>query len=356
MMSARALSLFVMAIVTLGVTTCRAMGPLHEAAAAGNTEFVKGWISKKHNLDVTYDEPSRGIEGNYARARGVTALMTAARTGQLEVAKLLAEAGANLYAESTWPGGEHPRNAFDYAVEAGRIEVAEYLWGKADAARFARRLALHITASCSQRCDDKFGTDARSNLALFLIGITRDEAVLGKGISEAACLARRPLEVLAFLEKYLQRFPKNTLHCISYQTMGRHRPLQERIAIASFFLQHGADPNDLFNNYYTPLMGAAAAHDLEMVRFLLERGADPNARNADGLTAIAAAANSCTYGEDAAALEPKQKAQMAVVEYLAQAGAKPSQGAPSASVILRSCCTRKPQTLTQRRTCEVFGL
>ncbi len=355
MMNARAVSLFAMALITLGATPCRAMGPLHEAAAFGNTAFVKDWIAKKRNLDVTYDEPTRGIEGNYARARGITALMTAARTGQLEVVKLLVEAGANLYAESTWPGGEHPRNAFDYAVEAGRVEVADHLWTRSDGVRFASRLPRQIAASCSQRCDDKFGTDARSNPALFLIGITRDEAVLGQGIGEALCYAQRPFEVLAFLEKHLPRFPKNTLHCISYQTMGQHRPSQERIAIASFLLQHGADPNDLFNNYFTPLMGAAAALDLEMVKLLLERGADANVRNSQGLTAISAAANSCTYGGEPAVLEPRQKAQLAVVEHLARAGAK-LDASGSGPALLRNCCARKPQTSTQRRICEVFGL
>ncbi len=305
----RALCALAMVVIATAATTCYAMGPLHEAAATGNTEFVKSWISQKRNLDVTYDEPSVEVEGNYSRGRGITALMTAARTGQFEIVKLLVEGGADLYAESRWRDGSNPRTAFDYAVDTERVAIVEYLWTKSDGIRFASRLDQHIAASCRRSCDDKFGGDARSNLALFLISIARDDAALGKGLSEAACYAQQPLRLLAFLDKHAVRFPGNTLHCIAYNPAVRHlRSVQERIAIASFFLDHGADPNDL---PYTPLRGAAAAHDIEMVKFLLARGANPNLQGADGVTAIGAAANSCVYGGDAVQLEPRQKPQLA---------------------------------------------
>jgi hypothetical protein len=54
---------------------------------------------------------------------------------------------------------------------------------------------------------------------------------------------------------------------------------------------------------HTPLRCAAAAHDVEMLKFLLARGGDPNLPNGDGLTAVAAAANSRVYGGDAAQFE-----------------------------------------------------
>ncbi|HKB24112.1 MAG TPA: ankyrin repeat domain-containing protein [Methylomirabilota bacterium] len=354
----RALCALAMVVIATAATTCYAMGPLHEAAATGNTEFVKSWISQKRNLDVTYDEPSVEVEGNYSRGRGITALMTAARTGQFEIVKLLVEGGADLYAESRWRDGSNPRTAFDYAVDTERVAIVEYLWTKSDGIRFASRLDQHIAASCRRSCDDKFGGDARSNLALFLISIARDDAALGKGLSEAACYAQQPLRLLAFLDKHAVRFPGNTLHCIAYNPAVRHlRSVQERIAIASFFLDHGADPNDL---PYTPLRGAAAAHDIEMVKFLLARGANPNLQGADGVTPMGAAANSCVYGGDAVQLEPRQKPQLAVIEYLAQAGSGAklyaTEGARSRLQILTSCCSRKPQTATQRRICELFGL
>ncbi len=345
-------------VLAAAAASARAQTPLHEAAIEGNVEAVKSWIAEKRALDLTHDSPARGLEGNYARLQGVTALMLAARRGHLEVVKLLVEAGANLYAESRWRDGSNPRNAFDYAVESRRTPVVEYLWTRSDGVRFAGRLAEHIAAACRAGCDDKAVGDARSILALYLISIARDDAALGKGIGDAACLAREPLGVLAFLEKHAVRFPKNTLHCIAYQPIGRQlHTTERRIAAASFLLDRGADPNDL---PHTPLRGAASAHDLEMVKLLLARGADPNLANGDGMTAIAAAANSCVQGADAAQVEPRQKPQLAVIEQLLQAGAEPklpaSGRARSQLRLLTDCCTRKPHSSTQRQICEVFGL
>ena len=157
------------------------------------------------------------------------------------------------------------------------------------------------------------------------------------------------------------RFPRNTLHCAAYQSLVRNlKSVQERIAIASFFLDHGADPDDLAFNYSTPLMGAAAAPDLEMVKFLVKRGANPNVQNPEGLTAIGAAANHCAHGGNAAQLEPMQQPHLAMIEYLAEAGSDPkiyaSGHARSQLRILANCCSDKQQTATQRRICEVFGL
>ena len=332
------------------------MPPLHEAAATGNTEVVKEWIAARRNLDAPYDEPTSGIEGNYARVRGLTALMFAARAGHLDIVKLLVEGGANLYAESRLRDGSDPRGAFDYAVDGRHRAIAQYLWARSDGVRFARRLDRHIAATCALACNDTAGGDARSNLALFLISLAHDDAVLGRGISEAACYAREPLRVLAFLDKHAVRFPRNTLHCIAYHPVVRSlRSMQERIAVASFLLDRGADPNDL---PHTPLRGAAAAHDVEMVELLLARGGNVNLPNRDGMTPLEAAANTCTYGGTAAQLEPTQRRQLAMIEHLVRAGAHvtPAASAGGRLQVLSQCCRRSGVTPIQRRICEVFGL
>lgn len=353
--------LFAAVVLAAIALPCRAMDALLAAAATGDAEVVKTWIAKKRNLDRTYDEPSHGIEGNYARTYDITALMVAAQTGHFEVVKLLVESGANLYAESHWRDGSNRRSAFDYAVDSEKLAVVEYLWTKSDGVRFAAHLGPQIAEACRKYCDDRFGADAHGNLALFLIGITRDDAMLGKGISEAACYSQTPLKLLAFLERNAVRFPGNTLHCAAYQyTVRSMKSVQERIAIAAFFLDHGADPNDVAFNYATPLMGAAAAPDLEMAKFLVKRGANPNVQNPDGLTAIGAAANHCVHGANAAQLEPMQQPELAMIEYLVQAGSDPkiyaSARARSQLRILTDCCSDKQRTATQRRICEVFGL
>lgn len=347
----------VMIVAAAPVGCGQAMGPLHVAAMRGDTEVVRSWIAQKRNLDATYDEPTRGLEGNYARALGVSALMVAARAGNIEIVKLLVEGGANLYAESRWPGGESPHTAFDYAVEAGRIETVEYLWTKSDRVRFASRLDGHIAASCGRACNEKSGGDSRASLPLFLIGIAPDPAQ-GWGIGRAACYSPKPLELLAFLEKHVVRFPKNTLHCVVSKTQSI-QPLEQRLATATFFLDHGADPNDPGVGF-TPLMGAASSNEAEMAQLLLARGANPNAQNTSGLTAIGVAGDTCISGGTDAQVEPRQRPQLAVIEQLAKSGADPkvyaSGSAHSRMRILTSCCSRKPHSATQRRICEVFGL
>jgi len=363
----RALHAIAALVMACATTGCDAgMEELHEAAITGNVEVVKSWISRKRNLDVTYDEAERGLEGNYARARGVTALMVAARAGRLEIAKLLVEGGANLYLQSHWRDGSNPRSAFDYAVEyatarpAG-IEMVKYLWNKSDRVRFASRLDEQIFASCARACNEKHGGNADGNLALFLIGIAAD-GPRGRGISKAACYSQQPLELLAFLEKSEVRFPKNKLHCADFVEQVRsQRTPAERIAIVSFFLDHGADLEDTGQSY-TALMGAASTHDLEMVKFLLARGANPNTLNNGGVTAIGLAANSCTTGTTAmqAQLEARQKPQLAVIEHLLQSGADTklyaTERARAQMDVLVRCCARQPHTGYQRRICEVFGL
>jgi ankyrin repeat protein len=353
-----ALRMLAVVAMTCIAGTSHAMGPLHKAAATGDIAAVKAWIAKKRDLDVTFDETPGGIEGSATRTRGLTALMLASQRGELEVVKLLVEAGADLYAESRQRDGSNPRNAFDYAVGAGRIATAQYLWASSDGVGYAGRLDKHIAEACQLGCDEKFGGDAASNLALFLISITRDDTVRGKGIGEAVCYGRRPLELLAFLEIHGVSFPRNTLHCIAYNpTIRTLRSTEERIAIASVLLDHGADPND---PPHSPLRGAAAGHDVEMVRFLLSRGADPNLRSADGLTPVAAAANSCTRGGSAEELEAKLKPQLDVIELLVRAGADTtlpsSAGERPRLQILMDCCRREARTASQRRICRAFGL
>ncbi len=334
------------------------MSPLHEAAFTGNTPVVKEWVARKRGLDQTWDEPNRGLEGNYARLTGLTPLMMAARGGQLEAARLLVEGGANLYAQANTQLPGEPLTAFDFAVRVGHIALADYLWRKSDGLRLGAQLSRYIGEACSRSCDDKAGGDARTNMALFLMGIA-PEAALGKGIGEAACYAARPLDTLAFIEKHLGRLPRNTLHCMAFQTQASHRPLTERMAVVSWLIDHGADVNDR-SFTWTPLIGAAVTQPPEMAALLLQRGADPNLRNDAGLTPIGAAADKCIRGinpPDSA--PPALEAQLAVVELLAKASDPAVYASPEARSklgILNNCCARRPQAGAQRRICEAFGI
>jgi ankyrin repeat protein len=157
-------------------------------------------------------------------------------------------------------------------------------------------------------------------------------------------------------------FPKNTLHCVaSYDGIHNHlMDAQTRIEITQFLLDHGADPNDLpKGSFHTPLISAAASHDLELVKFLLAHGADPNRANEQNYTPIISAANSCSYplptssANDIAALEARQQTQLAVIESLIRSGAY----IPSQLNIepFSKCCSGDRKTNTQNRICQIFG-
>jgi hypothetical protein len=345
------------------------MEPIHVAAATGDVEFVKGYIAKKGKLDLAFDEPSRGLEGNSSLLRGVTPLMMAARGGQLETVKLLVEAGANLYAEAR-PRDERPdwsyrRTAFDFAFEnamdlqrmvdqrpANAAPVLEYLWTKSDGVRFAARLDQQIRYACGRYCNDKAGGDTRSNPALFLISIAPDEP-RGRGISYAVCDSRQALAMLAFLEQHAVRFPKNTLHCVA----AGERALDERIAIINFLVEHGADLEDPgVSGYATPLMRAASAHDVGMVKFLLSRGANPNTRNSIGYNSVISAGSSCIHSPAGGAPDPRQQAQLATIETLLQAGGRMEHPPQGTNWLMRDCCRQEPRSATQRQICQLYGL
>ena len=331
------------------------MSPLHEAARSGDTALVKSYVQARRNLDPRWDEPTRGLEGNYARLIGLTPLMLAARYGQLDVAKLLVEGGADLYAQANTQLPGDPLTAFDFAVQSGQLAIAQYLWQKSDGVRLGKRLADQIASACSASCKEGAGTDARTNLALFLISIAPDETA-GSGVGAAACYSPKPLELLAFVEKHAARPPRNTLHCMAYQTFSRHRPLEQRLAVLTWMLDHGAPVNGELHGW-TPLMGTATAYDIETAKLLIARGGNPNL-GGTYLPPVAAAANSCVHVPSADSVSPPLEAQRAMVEYLAPLSDKSvyaSRETLAKLDLLHRCCVSQPQAPAQRRICEVFG-
>src|SRR5258706_5058556 len=102
---------------------------------------------------------------------GLPPLMMGAGGGQLEAARLLVEGGANLYAQANTQVPGEPLTAFDFAVRAGHVALADYLWRKSDGVRFGAQLSRYIGDTCGQSCDDKAGSDARRRTPPFLMQI-----------------------------------------------------------------------------------------------------------------------------------------------------------------------------------------
>jgi ankyrin repeat protein len=346
-------------LLALFLAACQSeMTPLHIAAQSGDTAVVKQWIADRKNLDPRWDEASRGLEGNYARRVDITPLMLAAGNGQLETAKLLVEGGADLYAQANTQLKGEPITAFDFAVNGGSVPVADYLWNKAaDKTRLTTRLMNHVASACIAHCKPGAATDAKTNPALYLISIAPPE-IAGGGVGSAVCSSIKPLETLEFIEKHAERAPRNTLHCMAYQVYSRHRPVEERKAVLTWMLDHGAEVNGrLFG--HTPLRGAAAAHDLDTAKLLVERGADPKALDAEGLPPISGAANTCIHPAPGGGPIPQLDAELAMVEYLRPMSDPSVYASPETlkkAYLIGRCCSEKQQAPAQRRICEVFGL
>jgi len=57
--------------------------------------------------------------------------------------------------------------------------------------------------------------------------------------------------------------------------------IRDKLAVAEYLLQHGADPNVASPDGLTPLHGAALFNQPKMAEWLLEHGADPNQKYKD---------------------------------------------------------------------------
>jgi len=84
------------------------------AAHAGRREVVEALIAHRANLNVT---------AKY----GLNALMLALVAGHAEVARLLADAGTDLWARGTGAPGFAGKTAYDLAVERGLQDLSAAL-------------------------------------------------------------------------------------------------------------------------------------------------------------------------------------------------------------------------------------
>jgi len=266
---------------------------------------------------------------------GDTALMLAARTGKTDAVSLLIEARADVNAKESWGG----TTALMWAVAEGHVEAARlliaagadvnarsYYVAAANGRGFEGRTP---TASRTEEKVEEFASgwltplmfaarDGGLELARILIGAHADvNAVTGDGKTALALaiyngnydVASLLVDSAADVNKAdAQRFTplfwavdrRNMETAPNFPWMVTADPLP----LIRKLLDAGADPNALVNNtprarmregsprivFATPLMRAAFAGDLELVKLLLERGADPAIVSSDSETMVSAAA------------------------------------------------------------------
>jgi uncharacterized protein len=264
-----------------------------------------------------------------------TALMLAARTGKTDAIRVLLEAGADINAKETWGG----TTALTWAVAEGHADAARMLIAAgADVNARSHYVApangrgfegRTPSASRAEEKVEEFASgwlsplmfaarDGSLELARILVGAGADvDAAAGDGKTALAlAIFNGNYDVAMFLvdskadvnRADAQRFTplfwavdrRNMETAPNFPWMVTTDPMP----LVRKLLDAGANPNAVVDNtprgrmregsprivFATPLMRAAFAGDLELVKLLLERGADPAIVSRDGETMVSAAA------------------------------------------------------------------
>jgi len=304
------------------------MTPLSEACTNGNSALVRSLLKS-------------GANPNTAVATGETPLMTCAKTGSADAVRMLIEYGAAINAKEpaqnqtalTWAAAERHPDVVKAFIEAHADLKANTKQGFT-AIHFAARVGdlESVKLLLAAGVDIDFVTQAEggANRVTNQLGIAKTAGAFGYTPLLVA-VVRGQIDVALFLLDH-GADPNNIaagftpLHWASSQwesftanpVYGFEDPMsgipdrQAKLRLVKALLAHGATvnarmtkPQPAFAGGYldatgaTPLLLAASANDLEMMRILLDAGADPKILTATNASAIMAAAGlNHSIGED----------------------------------------------------------
>lgn len=222
----------------------------------------------------------------------MTALLFAAREGNLEMARILVDAKADLERPSA--NGTRP---LVVAITNNHIELALFLLDKgADpnaADSFYKRSPLFAAV---ERRNPDYTRDTPAPVADPRDPMDLIEALLARGANPNAQANTTPFRGFYQVSANWANFDG--------QTPFLRAALSGDVTLMRLLLEHGADPNLPTSDGATPLMAAAGVNwvvaqtfsrsdseFLEAARLCLEHGADVNAVNSQGFAAVHGAAN-----------------------------------------------------------------
>jgi ankyrin repeat protein len=276
---------------------------LMTASRVGNIEAVK--VLLDHGADADARE-------NY---RGQTALMWAAAEGHPDVLKLLIAHGADLNVRS------FDRDTTAPKMEAG-TPASPIARGGLTALQFAARQGemesartlLDAGADINQKDSD--GNTALAlailnthyDLAQFLMDRSADVNIANKDGRTALFTAVDVHDADWSPRPARKETDQRTSMDIIHALLAHGANVNGQLTAASPIMKLAQDPGDRsLGSGATPFMRAARSADLELMRLLLDKGANPKLANKDGLNALMLAAGVSwadkIRGTDAEALE-----------------------------------------------------
>ena len=232
-------------------------------------EEIKQLLKKGADLEAKDDEYGR------------TALMKAARSGQLDVVEYLVQSGADVNVKDGW----HGRTALMWAANWGKLDVVKCLvehGADLEAKDKDGRTVLDIARECRKADCVKFLEELQPKEVAKKLsqGFWDDEGDL-KSLEEIKELIKKGADVNA---QY--KYGETALMTAAYNG---------EIDMAKCLFENGADVNASSKYGKTALMIAATWGQIEVVKYLAKCGADLEAEDKDGKTALDMAENRKRY-------------------------------------------------------------